>query len=122
MSRIRSSGTKLEKRFESEARKARVSLSRAPALFGKPDFKARGNALIFVNSCFWHGCKDHCRVPRTRTGYWKTKFMGNIARQERVMRALRRQGFHVFCIWEHDFGTQRLQSKLRRIRAIARCR
>ena len=32
--------------------------------FGKPDlvFK-KYKTVVFIDSCFWHGCKKHCRMP-----------------------------------------------------------
>jgi DNA mismatch endonuclease (patch repair protein) len=33
-------------------------------VFGNPDFVfPRSRLAIFVDGCFWHGCKEHCRLP-----------------------------------------------------------
>jgi len=41
--------------------------SRHQPLPGKPDFIFRRERLaIFVDGCFWHGCRWHCRMPKSR--------------------------------------------------------
>lgn len=33
-------------------------------LFGKPDFVFLNSKLaVFVDGCFWHGCRKHLRIP-----------------------------------------------------------
>jgi DNA mismatch endonuclease Vsr len=37
---------------------------------GKPDFVFRRERLaVFVDGCFWHGCRWHCRMPKSRIGF-----------------------------------------------------
>jgi DNA mismatch endonuclease (patch repair protein) len=58
--------------------------------------------VIFVHGCFWHrheGCLN-CTMPKTRTDFWSKKFVGNVARDARSARALRRAGWRVMTIWE----------------------
>src|SRR5712672_2699730 len=107
MSRIRSKGTRLESRFEKLARQAGLRIHRADTLLGKPDFRISGSrTLIFVNSCFWHGCRWHCRMPASRQEYWVPKIRGNIKRQKSVIRKLKRQGYKVLVIWEHRMSRE----------------
>jgi DNA mismatch endonuclease (patch repair protein) len=102
MSRIRSKRTKLEKRFCEVTLGAGIRTRRADALPGKPDFRVTGTrVLIFVNSCFWHGCAEHCRMPSSRHEYWVPKIAGNVERQRQVMRDLRRRGYRPVVVWEH---------------------
>lgn len=117
MSRIRSKGTRLEIRFREIAKKYGIRVRTAQHLYGKPDFRiSKSNRLIFVNSCFWHGCPDHCRMPSTRKQYWGPKIAGNVRRQSRVIERLRRQGYSVFVIWEHDFRHPTLRGKISRLK------
>jgi DNA mismatch endonuclease (patch repair protein) len=103
MSRIHSSGTRLEDRFRRLARQARARIRRADKMFGKPDFRILGTrTLVFVNSCFWHGCRWHCRMPGSRRGYWVPKIKRNVERQRQVVRKLRRSGYDVLVVWEHS--------------------
>ena len=72
-------------------------------VFGKPDFLFRRNRLaIFVDGCFWHGCPKHCKMPNGNRAFWKKKLAGNRARDRRVNRELRKLGWRVVRIWEHD--------------------
>ena len=69
---------------------------------GRPDFVLKSyNLAIFVNGCFWHG--HSCRKGRRPTSnefFWNEKIDGNITRDRRVRRKLRRIGWHVVTIWE----------------------
>lgn len=117
MARIRSRGTKLEKGFLRIAREAGLRVRRADHLFGKPDFRIVGTrTLFFVNSCFWHGCPKHCRMPTSRIEYWRPKIRRNVERQGEVVRVLRRRGYRVVVIWEHSLlkASGRVLAQLRR--------
>ena len=85
-------------------------------VFGKPDFLFRRNRLaLFVDGCFWHGCPKHCKIPTGNRVFWKKKFAANKARDRRVNRELRRLGWRVIRIWEHDLS-KRGKACIRRIR------
>lgn len=70
---------------------------------GKPDIVLpRYQTVIFVHGCFWHrhkGCSE-ATTPKTRAAWWRKKFEGNTTRDNRVARALRRQGWRVVTVWE----------------------
>ncbi len=74
---------------------------------------------VFVDGCYWHGCPLHVRFPRTNAEYWHTKIERNRRRDNKTRRQLRRDGFHVMRVWEHDLKSdrwlQRLRAMLRRI-------
>ena len=59
---------------------------------------------LFVHGCFWHGCPI-CRipVPRSHSRYWETKIRGNRIRDRTTTNTLRRSGWSVEVIWEHEF-------------------
>ena len=90
---------------------------------GSPDFVFwRERLAVFVDGCFWHGCRWHCRMPKTRAGFWKKKISRNKARDKEVGRILRRKGWRVFRIWEHSLQAgdgvtrRRMRLELRRAR------
>ena len=86
-------------------------------VFGKPDFIFRQERLaVFVDGCFWHGCPKHCQIPAGNRAFWKKKFAGNKARDRRVNRELRKLGWRVVRIWEHDLA-KRGEACLRKIQA-----
>ena len=103
MSRIRSTGTKPEVRFGAALKKYRFKFEQNLAtLPGKPDFVfERYKVLVFVHGCFWHGhvCQKG-RVPKTNSDFWSTKITRNRARDSRIVRRLRGDGWSVLTVWE----------------------
>jgi DNA mismatch endonuclease, patch repair protein len=76
---------------------------RCQALPGKPDFVFRKERLVvFVDGCFWHGCRWHCRMPKSRLDYWEPKIERNRQRDKRVRALLETKGWRVHRIWEHQ--------------------
>src|SRR5208282_6609001 len=65
-------------------------------LVGKPDFAFPKHRLaVFVDGCFWHGCRWHCRMPQSNRGYWRAKIARNATRERDTSRLLRAQGWRV---------------------------
>ena len=107
MSRIRSRGNKdTELALMKLFRRHRITgWRRNQKVFGKPDFLFRRNRLaLFVDGCFWHGCPKHCKIPAGNSAFWKNKFAANKARDHRVNHELRKLGWRVMRIWEHDLA------------------
>ena len=70
---------------------------------GRPDFAWPGRKIaVFVDGCFWHGCTKCKYLPRTNTAFWQNKIETNQARDRRVRRSLRIQGWRVLKFWEHE--------------------
>lgn len=71
--------------------------------FGKPDLVLKKyKTIIFIDSCFWHGCEAHCRMPKTRREYWVAKIDRNKARDDEVNSHYKKTGWKLFRIWEHQ--------------------
>ena len=105
MSRIRGRGNKdTELRLMAIFRGFRITgWRRHQPVFGKPDFIFRHQRVaIFVDGCFWHGCPKHATFPATRRAFWLAKFARNKARDRLVTRTLRKNGWRVLRIWEHE--------------------
>lgn len=69
---------------------------------GRPDFVFRACRLvIFVDGDFWHGWRFSVWRDKL-TAKWDAKISGNRRRDFRVHRALRRAGWRVIRIWEHQ--------------------
>jgi DNA mismatch endonuclease, patch repair protein len=92
---------------------------RGQALPGRPDFVFRRERLaIFVDGCFWHGCKRCYRRPSSNQKYWDAKIEGNRARDRKVTRRLRMEGWSVIRIWHHDLNARRQRHTARRIQRM----
>ena len=74
----------------------------AKDLPGRPDFVFRGAMIaVFVDCDFWHGW--HFEVWRDKLSIqWEAKIATNRARDQRNFRKLRRQGWIVLRLWEHQ--------------------
>jgi len=81
----------------------------------------RQRVAVFVDGCFWHGCRWHCTQPRQNAAFWRKKLAGNKARDRLVTRQLRRLGWTVVRIWEHELRT-RLKDEGGGMKAVARVR
>ncbi|MGN6803299.1 MAG: very short patch repair endonuclease [Ginsengibacter sp.] len=85
------------------------------SLPGKPDIVLpKYKTVIFVHGCFWHGHKN-CKyfvVPKTRTEWWINKINGNIANDEKAVKALKKESWKVITIWECKLKPAILQKTL----------
>jgi DNA mismatch endonuclease (patch repair protein) len=112
-------------------------------MFRKP------RVAVFVDGCFWHGCPVHSpparwlakstmpagkqvsrpaamgklrtenRQLRTGKAFWRAKLTANQQRDRFVNRQLRRQGWRVVRIWEHELAGSPARC-IRRIRQALR--
>jgi DNA mismatch endonuclease, patch repair protein len=74
-------------------------------IFGKPDFIFPAAKLaVFVDGCFWHGCPRCYRRPESNRKFWDAKVARNRERDREVSRELRRLGWRVVRVWEHDLA------------------
>ena len=82
----------------------------------KPDFVfPRLKLAVFVDGCFWHCCPKHATKPANNAAFWRKKLAANKARDRRVTRTLRRLGWRVVRIWEHELrDPERCIGKIRR--------
>jgi DNA mismatch endonuclease (patch repair protein) len=103
MSRIKGKNTKPEmlvrKFLHANGFRYKLHDKRLP---GKPDIiLPKYKTLIFVHGCFWHGHKN-CKyfvVPKTRTDWWLNKINGNIANDNKALKALRKEGWKIIILW-----------------------
>jgi DNA mismatch endonuclease (patch repair protein) len=57
---------------------------------------------VLVDGCFWHGCPEHYRIPRTNEAYWRPKIEGNRSRDKETSELLQAKGWLVIRVWEHE--------------------
>jgi DNA mismatch endonuclease (patch repair protein) len=103
MSRIRSTNTQVEltirRMLHQRGLRYRLHVGSLP---GKPDIVfPKAKVVVFVDGDFWHGWRfaqwEHKLQP-----YWRDKIAGNRRRDRLNFQRLRRQGWTVIRLWEHD--------------------
>lgn len=104
MSAVKSKETLLEKKMRRALSKHGLRYRKnVKYLTGKPDVAFIGKKIVvFIDSCFWHGCKKHFRMPKTNINYWKTKIEKNKKRDKEVNKIYKKNGWVVLRVWEHD--------------------
>jgi len=116
MSRIRGKGNK-----DTELAMIRIfhryhitGWRRNQLVLGKPDFVfPRQKTAVFVDGCFWHRCPLHSNLPENNRAFWKNKLEGNVRRDITVSRQLRKTGWRVVRIWEHELkDSEKILQKL----------
>lgn len=83
-----------------------------------PDFVFPAKRLaVFIDGCFWHGCPKHATQPTSNKVFWQLKLSSNKERDRFVTRRLKKLGWGVLRIWEHELRhpnsvQRRLQRRL----------
>ncbi|MFC1597370.1 very short patch repair endonuclease [Planctomycetota bacterium] len=106
MSRIRGTGTGPERTIVTELEARGFEFEQhARDLPGRPDIVFREKlVVVFVDGDFWHGW----RFPLWKhklSEKWQDKIDATRARDKRNFRRLRRDGWTVLRIWEHQVET-----------------
>jgi DNA mismatch endonuclease (patch repair protein) len=110
MAAVKSHDTKLERDFfDSLEFNDESGIERYPVdIVGKPDLiHRRAKIAVFIDSCFWHGCPVHLRMPDSNRDYWIQKISRNRKRDLKVNRQLRLSGWAVIRVWEHSLKRSR---------------
>lgn len=77
-------------------------------LTGKPDIVfTKKRIVIFIDGCFWHRCKKDFVQPKSRKNFWLPKIEQNLKRDNIVNRKLKKEGWKVMRIWEHEILKQK---------------
>lgn len=104
MSKIKASETKAELKLKPFL-KSIGFIYQPKNIYGKPDFvHKREKVVIFVDGCFWHKCPRHFKTPASNEKFWKVKINKNAERDKKVNKKLRKDGWRVIRIWEHDIA------------------
>ncbi len=130
MSKIRSAGNKTtemtmirifrENRITGWRRNQKLRfLVGSDAVLVRPDFLfAEFKLAMFVDGEFWHGHPTRAKIPATRHDWWKAKIEGNMRRDRHQNRLLRRNGWTVVRIWQHELTRKHLPKALRKLRRV----
>lgn len=105
MSKIRSRETEFELNFIKELRKRtrkkfEVNVN---TIKGKPDIVFMKYSLcVFLDSDFWHGWQYPRWKHLLKNDFWRNKIEANRIRDKNTTKWLRRNGWRVLRIWEHN--------------------
>lgn len=104
MKAVKSKNTKLETLVTKELWQRGVRFRKnVKDILGKPDIAIKKYKLaIFIDSCFWHGCEKHCRMPKSNIEFWENKINRNRDRDKNITETLSKEGWKVLRFWEHD--------------------
>ena len=81
----------------------RVNQGPLPELRRTADIVFRkARVAVFIDGCFWHGCPQHYKEPKTNTDYWRAKIAGNGQRDRQTDELLFEAGWLVLRFWEHE--------------------
>ena len=70
---------------------------------GRPDLVfSTSRVAVFIDSCFWHGCAMHLRMPKSNLDYWQRKIARNKERDALNTQELKTLGWCVLRFWEHE--------------------
>lgn len=113
MSMIRSKWTLQERIVHNFLKSAHIKHKMHPQIPGSPDITiADPKTAVFLNGCFWHGCSKHYKEPKTNKKYWRKKIKYNIERDKENIYILKKNGWNVIIIWEHDVKNGKFKRKL----------
>jgi len=102
MSKIKSKNTKPEITIK-ELLDGRIFKYQPKGILGNPDFaNKREKIAIFIDGCFWHGCKKHCRMPNSNKKYWTQKIERNKKNDKLITKKLGQKGWNIIRLWEHE--------------------
>jgi DNA mismatch endonuclease (patch repair protein) len=104
MRAIRSTNTKLEGQVTKELWRRGIRFRKnVKGLFGKPDIAIKKyKIVIFIDSCFWHGCEYHGNMPKSNPEYWLKKLTRNKERDIEVANYYSNKGWYILRIWQHE--------------------
>ena len=102
MSRIRGTNTKIDLQMDEILNGLGFPYQMYPKMYGNPDFTLEEQKIVvFCDGDFWHGYKYY-EKKRLSKKFWREKIEGNMKRDKKVTRKLRKDGWSVLRFWEHD--------------------
>ncbi len=100
--RVKNSAPNLRKPAP-HARRRGLRITPSRPFVVRPDFVFRAaRVALFVDGCFWHACPRHSNLPANNRAFWRKKLRVNRDRDRLVNRTLKKSGWKVLRIWEHD--------------------
>ena len=87
---------------------------------GNPDIALpRKKIAVFVDGDFWHGWKINKIKKRLPSVYWRKKIETNVKRDVKNRSELRKMGWKILRVWQHDIEKKRDETFNKIIRFIS---
>lgn len=104
MSKIHSKETQIEMQVFRELRKRGIYFQQHyRGVPGCPDIALPQKKIaIFIDGDFWHGYEFSRGKSRLPKKYWLDKIESNVKRDKRNRSALKRRGWRILRVWEHE--------------------
>lgn len=104
MSLIRSRGTGIERAMFRELRKRGIHFRKhyRSSICNIDIALPSRRKAVFIDGDFWHGYRFSSRKAKLPKKYWLPKIEENMRRDRRMRARLRRAGWSVLRIWEHE--------------------
>ncbi len=120
MSRVRSKDTDIELAMRSALRREGLRFKmNVRGLPGSPDIVfTKSKVAVFLDGDFWHGYR-FTRWAHTVSPFWQKKIALNRARDQRNFRRLRRTGWRVVRVWQHEIRSDLEPAVCRIVNALA---
>ncbi|MDX8289119.1 very short patch repair endonuclease [Metabacillus indicus] len=75
-------------------------------LYGAPDISfPKQKIVIFLDSCFWHGCPLHFKLPIKNQEFWKQKIQRNVERDAEITNHYDEVDWIILRFWEHEVNS-----------------
>ncbi|WP_367280055.1 very short patch repair endonuclease, partial [Nocardioides sp.] len=124
MSRQRTRDTEPERLLRREVHRRGLRYRVDAPLPGLPRRRAdllftRAKVAVFVDGCFWHGCREHKTAPTNNSDWWAAKLAHNVERDAETDEHMRSLGWTVLRVWEHEDMKQAASDIERIVRSAA---
>ncbi|MEK9154680.1 MAG: very short patch repair endonuclease [Patescibacteria group bacterium] len=118
MSKIHSKNTKAELLVFRELKKRKIYFQKHyKKCAGCPDVAIPSKKIaVFIDGDFWHGYQFNKRKDSLPIKYWLKKIENNILRDRRNRGLIKKQGWKVLKVWEHEI----IKSKEKTLEKIVR--
>ncbi|WP_214795876.1 MULTISPECIES: very short patch repair endonuclease [unclassified Exiguobacterium] len=106
MKYVKSKNTNLEMKVRRRLWKEGIRYkTNVKSLFGTPDIAFPNlKIVVFIDSCFWHGCPQHFRLPPKKQEFWKLKIQRNTERDNEISRHYIEENWTILRFWEHEIN------------------
>lgn len=117
MRKIKSKDTKIEIEFRKLLWQKGIRFRKnVLKMKGKPDIIiSKNKIIIFLDSCFWHCCPNHFKMPKSNTLYWNRKIEYNKQRDSKINAYYKEFGWHVLRFWEHELQKNSIYASLLKV-------